>query len=147
MEQTADPRAAVAYFANKLAFETDVSDVHTAMESDQTPFILLDTRSQASWDAGHVGGALHVPRGDLGARPDVSLPDDAELVVYCWGPACNGATKAAMTLALRGFRVREMIGGFEYWVREGFAYELGDGSFAQGALDPLVAPPGLVCGC
>jgi len=43
------------------------------------------------------------------------------LVVYCWGPACNGATKAAAELAALGRPVKEMLGGFEYWAREGHA--------------------------
>ena len=34
------------------------------------------------------------------------------------GPGCNGATKAALTLVQSGYsRVRELIGGFEYWAR------------------------------
>src|SRR5207245_11627846 len=50
------------------------------------------------------------------------------VVVYCWGPACNAATKAAVRLAALGFRVKEMIGGIEYWDREGYGVE---GSKAQ----------------
>jgi rhodanese-related sulfurtransferase len=42
------------------------------------------------------------------------------LVVYCWGPGCNAATKAAAKLASLGFQVKEMIGGLEYWRREGY---------------------------
>ena len=40
---------------------------------------------------------------------------DTVLVVYCWGPGCNGATKAAVKLSALGFPVKEMIGGIEYW--------------------------------
>ena len=50
------------------------------------------------------------------------LPD-GPLVVYCWGPGCNGATKACARLSDEGRDVKEMLGGFEYWVREGFAIE------------------------
>jgi rhodanese-related sulfurtransferase len=44
-------------------------------------------------------------------------------VVYCWGPACNAATKAAARLSALGFQVKEMIGGLEYWRHEGYAVE------------------------
>jgi rhodanese-related sulfurtransferase len=53
------------------------------------------------------------------------------VVVYCWGPGCNGAVKAAADLARMGRPVKEMIGGFEYWVREGHPVE-GTGSAADG---------------
>ena len=44
--------------------------------------------------------------------------------MYCWGPGCNGAVKACARLYEHGRTdVKEMLGGFEYWVREGFAVE------------------------
>ena len=45
------------------------------------------------------------------------------LVVYCWGPACNAGTKACAKLSELGFRVKEMIGGIEYWRHEGLQVE------------------------
>jgi len=47
------------------------------------------------------------------------LPKDRVCVVYCWGVACNGSTKAAMRLSELGFRVKELVGGIEYWRKEG----------------------------
>jgi hypothetical protein len=41
------------------------------------------------------------------------------VVVYCWSPGCNGSTKGAARLASLGVQVKEMIGGLEYWLREG----------------------------
>jgi rhodanese-related sulfurtransferase len=41
-------------------------------------------------------------------------------VVYCAGPHCNGATKAAVRLARLGRPVKEMIGGITGWQDEGF---------------------------
>jgi rhodanese-related sulfurtransferase len=37
-----------------------------------------------------------------------------EFVVYCWGPGCNGAAKAAFKISTLGFRVKEMLGGIHY---------------------------------
>ena len=68
------------------------------------------------------------------------------MVTYCWGPGCNGATRAALTLAGLGFRVREMLGGFEYWAREGLPVESDDG-VSRGTVDLLTAPAGITCGC
>lgn len=101
-------------FATKLRFETDPADVWAAIGADGgAPFTLVDARSRASYDRAHLPGAVSIHD---------ELPD-GPLVAYCWSPGCNGATKAAARLHDAGRDVREMIGGFEYWVREGLPVE------------------------
>ncbi|HEY1180200.1 MAG TPA: rhodanese-like domain-containing protein [Phytomonospora sp.] len=136
---------AVAHFAAKLAFETDVSDVHTAVEKKQKVTV-VDTRSIEAWNAGHVPGAVHLPTGKVRHRAEGLVPRDRPVVVYCWGPGCNGATKAALAFAELGYEVREMIGGFEYWAREGFGYATAEGP-ARREADPLTVAVGVACGC
>jgi len=46
-------------------------------------------------------------------------------VVYCNGPHCNGADRAARRLAMLGRRVKKMIGGIEGWKDEGFSLASG----------------------
>ncbi|MFJ4468677.1 rhodanese-like domain-containing protein [Streptomyces sp. NPDC089424] len=142
----AAPAAAAAHFRASLAFHADVSDVAAALAADGDPgFVLVDSRSTESWDQGHIPGAVHLPTtlipGQAGQHLDKSVP----VVTYCWGPGCNGATRAALALAELGYQVKEMLGGFEYWVREGFAYETWQGPERQDA-DALTAPVG-DCGC
>src|SRR3954452_17853536 len=96
------------YFARRLQFETDPADVAAALPAGG--FTLVDARSPAAFDDAHLPGAICLARDPLPAGP---------LVVYCWGPGCNGATKACARLAGDGREVKEMIGGLEYWVREG----------------------------
>jgi rhodanese-related sulfurtransferase len=138
--ETAD---AAAHFARRLAAETDVSDVHVALESGIPGFVLLDTRSREAWNQGHVPGAVHLPGREIPARAPAELDRSVPLVTYCWGPGCNGATRAALALSLLGYRVREMLGGFEYWAREGLSVATADG-VARPAVDPLTA---VGCGC
>jgi rhodanese-related sulfurtransferase len=142
---TATPADAAAHFARRLAVETDVSDVAAALASGSPGFVLLDSRSAEAWEQGHVPGAVHLPGREIPARADDELDRSVPVVTYCWGPGCNGATRAALALALLGFRVREMIGGFEYWAREGLPVETADG-VARPVLDPLTAPA-VSCGC
>jgi rhodanese-related sulfurtransferase len=145
---------ALAHFAARLAFETDVSDVHADLEAGLLgrAFVLVDSRSQESWDQGRIPGALHLPTREIAHRAaDGSLsaliPAGTLCVTYCWGPGCNGATRAALELARLGRPVKEMIGGFEYWVREGFAYDTRWGR-REPAADPLTAPADrTACGC
>jgi rhodanese-related sulfurtransferase len=89
-----------------------------------------------------VPGALHLPGREIAARADDELDRSVPVVTYCWGPACNGATRAALALAVRGFRVREMLGGFEYWAREGLPVET-----TAGVHSPVPDPLTVSCGC
>lgn len=109
---------AIAHFSRRLACETDVADVAAARAAGE-PVTLLDARSPKTFAEGHIPGAHNLPR-PLTAEAVADLPP-GEIVTYCWGPACNGATKAALELARLGRPVREMIGGYEYWVRDGHA--------------------------
>lgn len=118
----------------KLAYEIDVVAAAEA-QADGTA-VIVDTRRQASWDQGHIAGALHLPKDALDGRI-AGLPSNRTLIVYGWGQGCNGATHTARRLLVDGFDVREMIGGYEYWVRNGFAVERGN-RVEKAAPDPLV---------
>ena len=111
---------ALAYFANKLTFETDCWDVHDALTRDVADFILLDVRSPELYEAGHVPGAINLPHARIVERNLSVWPYDTLFVVYCAGPHCNGANKAAVKLAKLGRPVKEMIGGVTGWIDEGF---------------------------
>src|SRR4051812_25951111 len=108
---------AIRFFADRLTYQTDVSDVRAARPGE---FVLVDARGQNAWDQGHIPGAVHLPHADIPARAADVLDPAVPVVTYCWGPGCNGATRAALALARAGYTVREMLGGVEYWVREGF---------------------------
>ncbi|MEU6456371.1 rhodanese-like domain-containing protein [Streptomyces sp. NPDC127113] len=144
----APPAEAAAYFRASLAFHTDVSDVAAAMAADGGPgFTLVDCRSTESWDQGHVPGAVHLPTAHVAQQAGRLLDPAVPVVTYCWGPACDGATRAALALAELGYPVKEMRGGFEYWVREGFAYGTRRGT-EHPAADPLTVPVDADdCGC
>lgn len=147
MSPRISPADAAAHFASRLAFETDPSDVHDALESGEPGFVLIDTRSIGAWNQGRARGAVHVPKPDMPAAIP-SYPVGTEFVVYCWGPGCNGATRAGLIISELGYAVKEMIGGFEYWAREGLPVNVtavdasGVETTVDGtrAPDPLTAP-------
>ena len=141
------PGEAAAHFAARLSFETDVSDVHADLEAGVPGLVVVDSRSVESWEQGHVPGAVHLPTGSIPERAPLVVPPGTAVVTYCWGPGCNGATRAALAFARLGYRVKEMAGGYEYWVREGFAVRTPAGRVIAPA-DPLTAPVASVsCGC
>jgi rhodanese-related sulfurtransferase len=114
--------AAYEHFARRLAFETDADDVGSALEDGTADFVLIDARSRRAYDAAHLPGAISLPHREI--TPE-ALPD-GKIVVYCWGPGCNAATKAGAKIAALGREVKEMLGGFEYYVREGYPVEGSD---------------------
>ncbi|SEL47281.1 rhodanese-like domain-containing protein [Nonomuraea pusilla] len=143
----ASPDVAAAHFAARLAFETDVSDVAADLAARVPCLVVVDSRSRESWEQGHVEGAVHLPTAEIAARAAETVPAGATVVTYCWGPGCNGATRAALEFARLGHPVKEMIGGFEYWAREGFPVETASGVTRRPA-DPLTAPvSGASCAC
>ncbi len=117
----AEPEAARRHFASKLEFETDVADLMYDLAKGNTDFTVIDTRSPKSFALCHIPGALNLPK--INAETVAELSKDKTCVVYCWGVACNGSTKGAMRLNELGFRAKELIGGIEYWRKEGGTVE------------------------
>jgi rhodanese-related sulfurtransferase len=138
-----EPRRAAAAYAERLALQTDVSDVHAALATGAAGFVLIDSRSEHSWAQGHIPGAIHLPTAEIADRAAGLLDPLVPVVTYCWGPGCNGATRAALALSLQGYAVKEMLGGVEYWIREGLPLRTGEKDVSV-PTDPLVGP---VCGC
>lgn len=143
----AAPAEAADHFRASLRFHADVSDVAAALAGGGDPgIVVLDSRSTQSWDQGHIPGAVHLPTALIPEQAADLLDKSVPVVTYCWGPGCNGAARAALALAELGYQVKEMLGGFEYWVREGFAYETWQGPERREA-DSLTAPVAGSCGC
>ncbi|MFK0253595.1 rhodanese-like domain-containing protein [Streptomyces sp. NPDC090445] len=149
----ATPAAAAAYFAASLAFHADVSDVATALKAHREQgadpgFQLIDSRSTPAWDQARIPGAIHLSTALIPEQAEQLLDRSLPVVTYCWGPGCNGATRSALALARLGFQVKEMLGGIEYWIREGFEVETRQGRQQRGEADPLTAPTDSDdCGC
>lgn len=142
----AERAAAIAHFAAKLALETDPTDVSRDFAAGAT-FAFVDTRSDAAWKQGRARGAIHMPTATIRERAAAEIPAGTPVVVYCWSPGCNGATKAALEFAKLGYPVKEMIGGFEYWAREGFQV-IGEHGPVERKTDPLTYPvENFVCDC
>jgi rhodanese-related sulfurtransferase len=121
----ADAKTALDHFEKLLSLETDCWDVHADMEDGHRNFVLLDVRGPESFAAGHVHGAVNLPHGRINERNLAAYPAETLFVVYCNGPHCNGADRAAARLARLGRKVKKMIGGVEGWTDEGFSFEKG----------------------
>lgn len=143
----AAPEPAVAHFTARLSFETDVSDVHADLEAGATDLVVVDSRGDAAWRQGHLPRAVHLPTAHIATRAHQVITAGTPVVTYCWGPGCNGATRAALEFARLGHPVKEMLGGYEYWVRAGLPVITEDGAVRL-PIDHLTAPrTDVACGC
>ena len=119
----ADSQRAVDHFTSLLEFETDCWDVHHATINERKDFVLFDVRSESLYEQGHVIAAVSFPHHRIKEDNLKSYPKETLFVVYCAGPHCNGADKAALKLAQLGRPVKKMIGGVTGWLDEGFSLD------------------------
>jgi rhodanese-related sulfurtransferase len=116
---------AFEHFAKRLTFETDCADVYSSLITGRVDFVLADVRGRAAYVNGHVPGAVNIPVLTITEDNMKSYAPETVFVVYCAGPHCNGANKAAIRLSQLGRPVKEMIGGITGWLDEGFTLEEG----------------------
>jgi rhodanese-related sulfurtransferase len=92
--------------------------------------LILDVREPAEWAAGHIPGALHVPRGMLEAKADLEYPNrepaladrTTAIIIHCASGARSAM--AADVLQQMGFaNVCSMAGGFAAWSQAGLPTE------------------------
>lgn len=137
-------RASAEHFREALSRSTDPSDVHADLESGTASFLVLDARSPDAYARAHVPGAVNLPHRAIEADTTSSFSKDVPIVTYCDGIQCNASTKAAMKLSELGFLVKEMIGGLDGWIRDGFAVETGRSAGGEAIAE---AGTKVACGC
>jgi phage shock protein E len=98
-------------------------DLDEAIRLRDAGSLVVDVREPFEWDAGHVGGALHIPLGEFAARMASELPDTAApLLLYCRSGARSG--RAAEYLAANGYEnVANLNALIDGWPGRGGAWE------------------------
>jgi rhodanese-related sulfurtransferase len=121
----ADAGKAAEHFKAKLELEVDPSDLNHDMKAGVPGFIILDGRRAASYELGHIPGAINLYHADINAKSTATFSKNDLIICYCTGVGCNASTKAALNLASLGFQVKELIGGLHEWEAEGFDIAIG----------------------
>jgi rhodanese-related sulfurtransferase len=106
------------HYENKLNFEIDSWDLKVTLEAGER-VVVLDARSPESYARGHIPGAINVPHRQMSPDTTAHLDKQALIVTYCDGIGCNASTKGALNMLRLGFRVKELIGGLDWWQRDG----------------------------
>lgn len=108
--------------ARRIAF-VSMEELHERVTAGAPDLLVLDIRERDAYDAGHIPGAKHVPRGQLELRIDQVLPDPTVRVVTCceFGKI---STLAADTLHTMGYvRAVALDGGIKAWREAGYPLE------------------------
>jgi rhodanese-related sulfurtransferase len=112
------------HYERKLAFETDSWDVKVVLESGDN-IVLIDTRSPEAYQKEHIPGAINIPHRKMSEETTKHLDKEILVVTYCDGIGCNASTKGALNMVKLGFRVKELMGGLDWWKRDGHLTESG----------------------
>lgn len=130
MDRQGDTQRALAHFESRLEWEIDAADLHANPDA----YVIVDGRTPEAFARAHIPGAINLPHRTITAETTAHIAKDAVIVTYCDGIGCNASTKAAVKLSRLGFQVKEMIGGIDWWRRDGLPVEEGQ-------------PAAVVCGC
>jgi sulfur-carrier protein adenylyltransferase/sulfurtransferase len=88
--------------------------------------VLLDVRESDEWDAGHLPGAKHIPRGYLESRVEgvIGSDRDQKVVVYCASGQRSALAANTLTELLGYENVFSMNGGITLWKDRGYDVEI-----------------------
>ena len=112
----------LAFYQNKLSYEMDSWDLFVALKEDPK-IVVVDGRSQEAFNIEHIPTAINIPHRSISQESLASLDKSALYVTYCDGIGCNASTKTAMKMLTLGFQVKEMLGGLDWWKRDGYKTE------------------------
>ena len=117
---TYDFERANQHFRDRIAFTTGVHELEVLISSKASPdsYQVVDVRYPADFAAARVPGAINLPKGKW--RNAQGLKKDIPTYVYCYNQTCHLAAEAAIELTAQGYRVIEVEGGWDTWVKNGY---------------------------
>ena len=107
----------LTFYEQKLQFEFDSWDLFEALNRGEK-IKPIDARSTEAYEKEHIPGAINIPQRTMTAENTSHLDKEILYVVYCSGIGCNASTKGALNMLKLGFKVKELIGGLDWWKRD-----------------------------
>ncbi|MEN7546991.1 rhodanese-like domain-containing protein [Rapidithrix thailandica] len=112
----------IKHYQDKLDFQWDSADLFEALEMG-THIVVVDTRKEFAYQEEHIPGAISFPHRFMNEQSTQALDRGPVYVCYCDGIGCNGSTRGSLKMTKLGFNVRELMGGLDWWKRDGYATE------------------------
>ena len=102
--------------------ETDIEGFKGMLANGEKP-LLVDTREESEWAAGHAAGAVHISKGVIERDIEAKVPDKkTPMVLYCGGGFRSAL--AAEALQKMGYsNVISLDGGWRAWQQSGLPVE------------------------
>lgn len=125
------------HYQDKLNYEIDSWNLNNAINGDSA-FVVIDIQTPETHAAEHIPGAINIPHRQITQATTAHLDQRALVVTYCDGIGCNASTKGALAMTQLGFRVKELMGGLDWWKRDG--YPMSSDPSAESSTQPD-------CGC
>lgn len=108
------------YYQQKLKYEMDPSDLFEALEKGEA-IMAVDCRQPFGYIKEHIPSAINLPHRQMSEESIQELDKSLLYVCYCDGIGCNASTKGALKMTQLGFKVKELIGGIDWWKFDGYA--------------------------
>ena len=112
----------IKHYSDKLEYEIDSWDLRAALDKGEK-IVVIDARSAQSYQEEHIPGSVSLPHRTMTNESTRHLDREVLYVTYCDGIGCNASTKGALNMARLGFRVKELMGGLDWWKRDGYKTE------------------------
>jgi rhodanese-related sulfurtransferase len=109
----------IEFYEAKLSYETDSWDVFDAM-SKRDNLVVIDARAAEAYAFEHIPNAINIPHKQMNEASTKSLDKNKDYVTYCDGIGCNASTKGALNMSKLGFKTKELLGGLDWWKRDGY---------------------------
>jgi rhodanese-related sulfurtransferase len=103
-------------------------EVKNAVEN--ADIYIVDARASDAYEAKRIPGAINIPYDRIPEYYDeiTTIPVDARVICYCWGPNCDFSDQLATELKIMGYtNVVVFTGGMEDWEAAGHPFEIGKG--------------------
>jgi len=113
----------IKHYEDKLKYEIDSWDLYTAIQNKEN-IVVLDVRKKEAFDKEYIIGAQNFPHKTMNEESTKNLSKDVLYICYCDGIGCNGSTKGSLNMAKLGFNVKELLGGLDWWKRDGYETSL-----------------------
>ncbi|KAB7886502.1 rhodanese-like domain-containing protein [Poseidonibacter ostreae] len=110
----------IEFYEAKLAYETDSWDVFEALNNGDNNLIVIDARAKEAYLKEHIPNSINIPHKTMSEESTKNLDKNKIYVSYCDGIGCNASTKGALNLSKLGFKTKELLGGLDWWKRDGY---------------------------
>lgn len=107
------------FYKAKLQFETDSWDLSEALKNGDN-IIAIDARSVEAFELEHIPSAINLAHRNMSVATTAHLDKQKIYIIYCDGIGCNASTKGALKMTDLGFKVKELLGGLDWWRRDGY---------------------------